>query len=200
MISFEHWLVIISIPISTAGAFVYIRDTLRGKTKPNRVSWLMWALAPLLSTVVAISAHADLWATARVFIAGFIPVVVLIASFYNPQGYWKLTVFDIACGVFSAIALVVWLVIGSSNGAIIFLVVGDALACLPTIRKAWQHPETETGTPFLAGLIGSLLVLPSIPVWNIQNSAFQVYLILANVALLFSIYRKRINPISNSRE
>ena len=194
MISFVHWLVVISAFISIAGAWIYVRDTLSGKTKPNRVSWLMWAIAPILSTVVAISADADLWATARVFFSGFIPFVILLASFYNPQGYWKLTFFDIACGVFSAIAVVVWLAAGSSDLAILFLLVGDGLACLPTIRKAWQYPETETGTPFIAGLIGALLVLPSIPMWNIENSAFQIYLLVANATLVIAVYRKKIIP------
>ena len=45
---FIHWLVVLSV-LSTAGASVYIRDTLVGKTKPNRVSWSMWALSPLSS-------------------------------------------------------------------------------------------------------------------------------------------------------
>ncbi len=72
----------------------YIRDTLIGKTKPNLVSWSMWALAPLIGTGAAIFAHADLWATVRIFLAGFIPLLVIVASFANKQSYWKLGLFD----------------------------------------------------------------------------------------------------------
>ena len=35
-----------------AGAAVYLRDTLRGTTQPNRVTWLLWAVAPLLAAAV----------------------------------------------------------------------------------------------------------------------------------------------------
>src|SRR6185437_3311743 len=38
--------------IGAFGTAVYLRDTLRGTTKPNRVTWLLWAVAPLLATVV----------------------------------------------------------------------------------------------------------------------------------------------------
>lgn len=32
--------------IGVAGSVVYARDTLRGRTHPNRVSWPLWAVAP----------------------------------------------------------------------------------------------------------------------------------------------------------
>ncbi len=204
MISPVHWLVILSAGISVAGSSLYIRDTLRETTKPNRVSWSMWALAPLIGTAAAISAGADLWATVRIFLSGFLPLIVFIASFVNPQSYWKLSIFDILCGVCSAIALILWLSTGFDTSAILLAAIGDGFACVPTLRKAWTHPETETGLTYVASLVAVVLVLPSIPVWNIQNSAFQIYLLIANVLLLFAVYRKRIfasrNPISNSHE
>lgn len=83
--NFAHWLVVLSALISIAGSFAYIRDTLKGRSKPNRVSWGMWALAPLIGTAAALSAHADIWATVRIFLAGFLPLLVFLASFINPQ-------------------------------------------------------------------------------------------------------------------
>ncbi|OGN28092.1 MAG: hypothetical protein A3A33_04100 [Candidatus Yanofskybacteria bacterium RIFCSPLOWO2_01_FULL_49_25] len=192
MISFEHWLVILSACITVVGSSIYIRDTLRGTTKPNRVTWSMWALAPILGTVVALSAHADPWATSRTFLAGFLPLVVFIVSFFNPRAYWKLTFFDLACGFISLIAIILWLTINSSGAALLLLVIADAFACIPTIRKAWHHPETETGTVWLIGIVAVLLVFPSIPVWNIENSAFQIYILIANITLAFSALRKQI--------
>src|SRR3989344_7823141 len=109
MIAFPQILVIVSIFISIAGASAYIRDTVRGTTKPNRISWSLWALAPLIGTAAALSAGADVWATTRVFLSGFLPLIVFIASFVNRQSYWKLTFFDMMCGVCSGIALVLWL-------------------------------------------------------------------------------------------
>lgn len=191
-LSGAHWLVIVSVGVSVAGASTYIWNTLRGTTKPNRVSWSMWALAPLIGTAAALSAHADPWATTRIFLAGFLPLLVFIASFVNPKSYWKLTTFDLVCGICSVLALVVWLGIDAPRLAILIAALGDGLASLPTIRKAWQHPETETGLTFVASLVAVLLVLPSIPVWTIENSAFQVYLLLANALIVFSIYRRRL--------
>jgi hypothetical protein len=191
MISFQHWLVIVSALVSISGASMYVRDTIAGRSKPNRVSWFMWALAPLIGTAAALSAHADAWATTRTFMAGFVPLTIFIASFVNPKSYWKLTVFDLLCGAFSLLALVIWLVIDSPNGAVIFAILADCFALVPSLYKAWRYPETETGATFIAGLAAGLLALPSIPAWNIQNSAFQIYLFFANILLILAIYRKR---------
>jgi len=193
-VNYTHWLVILSVIISIGGSYAYIRDTLAGKTKPNRVSWSMWAIAPLIGTAAAISAGADFWATSRIFLAGFLPLLVFLASFLNKKGYWKLTLFDIACGSLSIIALIAWGIVKSPQLAILLVAIGDGFALLPTVRKAWKFPETETGITYMASLVSVILVIPSIPIWNIENSAFQIYLLAANTILLFAIYRKRLIP------
>lgn len=191
-ISFIHWLVILSAFVAVSGSFAYIKDTAKGKTKPNRVSWFLWALTPMIGTAAALYSQADVWATSRVFLAGFFPLIVFIASFFNPKSYWKLTAFDFICGICSVFALLAWWKTSSPQVAILLAALGDGFASIPTIRKVWTNPETETGFTFMASLIAGILVLPSILVWNIENSAFQIYLLVCNATILLAIYRNRI--------
>jgi ABC-type spermidine/putrescine transport system permease subunit II len=104
-ISLAHWLVLISVFISLTGAFAYIRDMFRGKSKPNLITWGLWAFAPLIATGAALSVNADGWSTVRIFISGFSPLLVFVAAFIVRQGYWKLSKFDYACGGLSLLAL-----------------------------------------------------------------------------------------------
>lgn len=187
---FSHFLVLISGLLLVIGTSAYIRDTIKGKTKPNRISWFLWALLPLIGTGAAIQAGADIWATTRIFLAGFLPLIVFLASFINRQSYWHLTHFDWICGAFAALAILVWAFLDSPKTAILFAVIGDGFAALPTFIKAWKYPETETAITYLISFIAALLVIPSIPVWNIENSAFQIYLLGANLFLVLAIYRK----------
>ncbi len=192
MLPLSHWLVILSSLITIGGSIAYIRDTIKGKTKPNRVSWSMWALAGLVGTIAALTAHANLWATVRIFLAGFLPLIIFIASFLNRNSYWKLTFFDFACGLCSIVALIVLVFSSSPRISILLAVLGDSFATLPALRKVWISPETETAITYVASFVAVLLILPSIPVWNIENSAFQIYLLIANTLLLFSVYRKHL--------
>lgn len=190
-ISFVHWLVILSFFIGVLGAVPYIRDTISGKTKPNRVTWFFWGAAPILGTFAAISSGADMWASVRVFLAGFLPLLVFISSFVNPKSYWKLGKFDFACGAVAAVGIGFWIFASSPQLAILFLASADLVASLPTLKKIWTNPETETGTIYISSFISALLIIPSIPVWNIENSAFQIYLLVVNGFMLVGVYRKR---------
>lgn len=143
-ITFYHWLIILSAALSLSGAYTYIRDIFRGKTKPNLVSWGLWSVAALIATGAAISANADGWATVRIFVAGFTPLLISIAALMAPQSYWKLTKFDFACGALSVVALGFWLLAGQPILAILLAAIADLFALIPTITKAWKHPETET--------------------------------------------------------
>lgn len=190
-IEFAHWLVLLSATIGLTGAFAYIRDMFRGKSKPNLVTWGLWALAPLIATGAAFSADADIWATIRIFMAGFGPLLIFCAAFLIPQSYWKLSGFDYACGVLSLIALGAWLVAGSPLLAILLAATADLFATFPTLIKAWKFPETETLYTYVVGLFTASIIIPAIPVWNIENAAFQIYLLVANIALSLVVLRGR---------
>ncbi len=188
-LSVAHWLVVVSALISLSGAVAYIRDMRRGTSKPNLVSWGLWAFAPLIATGAALSINADHWSTVRIFMAGFGPLLVFSAAFLVKQGYWKLTGFDYGCGALSLVALAAWLVADSPVLAILLAAIADLLATLPTVIKAWKHPETETLYTYFVGLFTASIVIPAIPVWNIENAAFQVYLLVANLALFGVVLR-----------
>lgn len=188
-VSLAHWLVILSVALSLSGAVAYIRDMFRGKSKPNLVTWGLWAFAPLIATGAALAASADHWTTARIFMSGFGPLLIFVVAFFTPQSHWKLTVFDYACGVLSVIALGAWLIADSPVIAILLAAIADLLATLPTAVKAWKFPETETLYTYFIGLFTASIIFPSIIVWNIQNSAFQIYLLLANFVLFAIVGR-----------
>ena len=95
--------------IGALGTAVYLRDTLRGTTKPNRVTWLLWAIAPLLASAVELNEGVGL-RVLPTFMVGFMPLLVFAASFHNPTSVWKIRRIDYACGAMSVIGTVVWLV------------------------------------------------------------------------------------------
>ncbi len=191
-LSFAHWLVVASAFLSIAGALTYTRDTWQGKIKPNLVTWTMWTIAPLLGTAAALAAHADPWSLVRVFLAGFMPLILLVVVVIRPQGYWKLTPFDFLCGIFSLAALIAWLFVDSPRVAVVLSALGDLSAALPTIVKSWKYPETESGINYTFGLLSALLVFPAIPIWNVQNVFFQGSLLIVNLLLVIAVYRKHI--------
>src|SRR5438045_193855 len=97
--------VILGVFINFLGGVSYIIDTLRGKVQPNRVSWGLWAFAVTIAFLAEIKQGVGIQSLAT-FMVGFTPLLIFLASFVNKKAYWKITKFDMACGVFSIVGLI----------------------------------------------------------------------------------------------
>jgi hypothetical protein len=186
-----QYLVLVGAIVNLFGIASYIKETLRGNTKPNRITWLLWSVAPLIATAAAFSDGVR-WAALPVFISGFGPLLVLLASFVNKKSYWKLEKFDYLCGLFSILALVLWVITKEPAIAIILTIASDGFAAIPTLIKLWKYPETETADAYTAGLFSSLTSFVAIRAWSFTSVAFPVYLVMMNSFLILAIYGKRI--------
>jgi hypothetical protein len=189
-------LVLVAASATLVAALAYIRSMFKGQTKPNRVTWLMWTIAPFTAAFAAFSSGA-VWAAVPVLMSGLSPCLILLASFVNKRAYWKLSRFDYACGALSALALVLWYVTANPNVAIVFAIFSDGLAALPTMRKAWRDPQTEFGWLYVVGVFSPLTSFLVAPDWSFAEIAFPAYLVAVNVLLVFSVSkRKRIHAVA----
>jgi hypothetical protein len=191
MNQYLQYIVIIGVIVQLIGVIKYIKDTLSGITKPNKVTWLLWSVAPLIATAAALTDGVGL-SVLPTFMAGFGPLLVLTASFINKNAYWKSEKFDYVCGICSLLALVFWYITKEPEVAIIFSIVSDGLAAIPTLIKSWKYPETESPLAYVTGLLSSLTSFAAIKVWDFSSCAFPIYLVIANTCLVFAIYRHKI--------
>ena len=186
-----EYLVFVAAIATLLATFVYIRSMFRGGAKPNRVSWLMWSIAPFIAAAAAVSNGVG-WAALPVFMSGLSPFLIFTASFVLKKAHWKLTTFDYFCGVLSGLALVLWFVTKDPNVAITFAIASDALASIPTLTKAWNFPETEIAWPFIVGVFNASTSFLAITIWAFSAYAFPAYLIVINILLFFSVYKKQL--------
>jgi hypothetical protein len=169
--------VILGTAVSLLGSLLYARDTYRGLTQPNRVTWLLWALAPMLAFVAEIRQGVGLQSL-MTFSVGFGPLIVLAASFMNHHAVWRLGPFDILCGVASALGLLLWLLSSNDTVALLSFMAADGLAGLPTIVKTWKAPETESVSSYLGAFINALLTLATVTTWTSAVAAFPLQIAL----------------------
>jgi hypothetical protein len=178
--------VIVGAIIQFIGSWSYLSDTLKGKVKPNRVSWLLWAIAPLIAFFAQINQGVGIQALTT-FIVGFVPLVIFIASFFNKEAEWQLGRLDIICGILSILGLVLWQITKVGNVAILFALIADGLASAPTIVKSYKYPETENHSVFLFGTINAAIGLLVLTDWGFEYSGFPVYLLIINALFVLLI-------------
>jgi hypothetical protein len=172
---------ILAAVLPIVGGAQYARDTLRGKAKPNRVTWILWTVAPLIAFAAALVEHADLKLSLLTFGVAVGPLLVVIASLMNrKKAFWKLTKFDAVCGSVSLVALLLWAITGQGFVAIVFSILADLAAGVPTLIKSYKFPKTESAGMFILSTIGAGMTLLTIPSgnWQFANYGFTLYVLL----------------------
>ena len=182
--------------ITVGSAFPYIRDILRGTTKPSVVSWLTWTILTGTATVAEFAAGeftTAIFTLAAAIATGFIVILAL------RYGYTKYTKFDVICQIGAIIGLLLWWIFNSPTVAIIAIVSIDLIAALPTIRHSWISPKQETPSAFAIASGAAILALLALSTFNWASLAYPVYLILAN-AVITGILLIRRNQITRKSE
>jgi hypothetical protein len=167
----------------------YLIDTVSGKVKPNRVSFLMWSLAPLVAFFAQIRSGVGIQSLLTLTM-GLSPLLIFIASFFNKKSEWKLTTFDLVCGGLSFVGFIIYLITKDAVLAIVFSIFADGLASLPTIRKSFLFPETESGWPYFGSVISTVLTQLTLKSWTFMNSAFSIYIFVVCMILFVLIQYK----------
>jgi len=88
----KDFLLLLSAIITIGAVIPYIRDILRGTTKPNIVSWITWTLLFVVATTAEIAAHEYRTAFFTLSVAVETGLVVILGLKY---GYAKYTKFDL---------------------------------------------------------------------------------------------------------
>ncbi len=177
---------IITVILTFVGYFPYIRDTLKGKTTPHIYTWFIWALVTAIAFGLQVQAGAGVgsWVTASIVIACFSVFLLGLQS-----GKKDITKLDTLFLILSFIALFLWLIAKQPVLSVILVSLTDMLGFIPTIRKSWNKPHSETlflyelntfrhGLSILALQQYSIVTWLYPATWAIANGLFSVMLII----------------------
>ena len=176
---------IIAAIVSSLGTLYYFYETLKGKAQPNRVTWILWAIFPMIIFFAQRSQNTGVMSIISLS-AGVLALLVFTASLFNKKSYWKTKPFDYACLVLAIIGMVLWWLSKDANVAIIFAIIADSLTAAPTIKKAYLYPKSESWQAYTLNSLGFFIGILAIQKWDFANYAFVIYLFAVNflIALL----------------
>jgi len=162
-------------------------DVYKGNAQPNRISWLLVGAFAML----AFFSSRDEGAGAQAYftlVTGLNPLAVVVLSFFNKKAYWRITKRDYSLGAVAVLSAIVWFATGEGAIALIFAIIADFFAGLPTLIKAYQKPESESGLLFAICILTSGITLLTISDWTFANFAFPAYILGFCGLMVYSIY------------
>jgi len=177
---------VVAVVLTFVGYIPYIRDTIKGKTTPHVYTWFIWGFVTAIAFALQVAGGAGVgaWVTLAVVI-----VSIGIFLFGLRNGKKDITRSDTAFLILSLVALALWLFAKQPVLSVILVSSIDMLGFVPTIRKSWNKPFSETLftyelSAFRHGL--SLFALQQYSIitwlypatWTIANLLFSIILIV----------------------
>ena len=162
----------------------YLIDIVKGKTKPNIVSWLTWSI---LIGIGAAALFAAKQTNVALLLVGDFCATFAVVLFGLRYGIAKLDRFDVFCQAGAVLGLLLWLMFNSPLIAIVATIVIDCIGTIPTLRHSWNYPEEETPITFLLGVLATTLTLLSLVRYSMTAWIYPAYLLLSNAMLFVTI-------------
>jgi hypothetical protein len=166
----------------------YLRDTLRGTTRPHRATWLIWAV---LATVVCGSQRADgaSWSLAMAATQAVLTSVVFVLAI--PLGEGRFGPWEALLLAIAAAGTIGWLAADTAVVATCCVVAADLLAAVMMVPKTWRDPGSETASTFVLASVSGALAALSVATFSVALLLYPLYYCIANGALAALILRRR---------
>lgn len=176
--------------LAAAAIIPYIKDILHGTTRPNIVSWSLWVLLLGISILAQFSAGAS-WSL--IFLIGdFIGTSTVLVLCLVGYGYSKYGWIEVVCICLTIIAIISWQLAHQPLLVIIFAIIADLMASIPTVIKAHRDPWSEDPSQWIIICVASALGMLSTTIINPANLIFPAYLLFINglIGLLSLVGRR----------
>lgn len=180
--TYKQLLSFIAVVLTFVAYIPYYRDILKGKTHPHVYSWSLWGLLTILIVALQIKGGAGP-ATYVAAAAGLLCIGVVILGLKH--GKRDITLSDTLVAILGLIAIGFWLIIDQPLVSIILVVIADLLAFIPTLRKSWHKPHSETLSLYITNTMRFSLALIAVKEYTILSALWLVVWVIGNG--LFSI-------------
>jgi hypothetical protein len=184
-------LAVIAAFIAIGGNIPYILDAFHKRVRPHPYTWLVWTIVTGITFLGQLNKGAGIGALPA-GVSELFTVLIFIFSLRYGFRYIKRsdTVFLIA----ALLGLIPWFIYDNPTISVVIAVSIDIVAFIPTIRKTWQHPTTETPVLYGANVIKHILTLFSLQAYNIATTLHSIAMIVTNSIMSGIILFKKESP------
>jgi hypothetical protein len=173
---------------SVANTVPYVRDVVRGTTRPHRGSWLIWAVT---ASVVYASQRAD-GATWSLIMAGAQAVLtafVFLLAIRRGEG--GMGARDASLIVLAAAGVAGWIVVDEPLVATTCVIAADLIAAGLMVPKTYRDPSSETFATYALASVGGVLAAGAVGTGDPSLLLYPLYFCAINGAIALLIAQRR---------
>ncbi len=188
MIEVAPVLGVLAVLVGIADAIPYIRDTLRGATRPHRGTWLIWST---LAIVVCLSQRADgaTWSLLMVGAQAILTSLTFCLSIRRGEGGVSMP--EMVMIAVAGAGVLGWIVADEPIIATACVVAADLLGAAMMVPKTYRDPDSETLSTFALASVSGALAIGAVGTPELSLLLYPVYFMLVNCAIAVFIHHRR---------
>lgn len=191
----KYMIGIIAVILTFVGYIPYLKDLISGKTKPHVYSWLLWGVVTSIAFALQVLGGGGVGSFVTLSAAIMCFVVIGLSFKYGTNT--DITASDKIFLGMAFITLIIWLFAKQPLLSIILTTTIDLLGFVPTIRKSWNNPFTETMSFYFLNTFRFTLAVISLSTYSLLTVLYPASWLLANglFGLMLVIRRHQIKKI-----
>ncbi len=168
---------------------IYVVSILRGKTKPNRATWWIWAFMGLVVGISYDAAGAvnTIWVPYVEFIGPL--SVALLSIKYGEGGLNNKT--DLICLFGAIFSIILWIIFNNPVVALVTSLAIDSFAIVPTIKKSYLRPEGEDFWAWFGTGLADSLNMFAVEKFTFAILLYPIYMLVSDLIIIFVLLLKK---------
>ena len=178
--------------LAIVGNLPYLRDIIKKRVQPHPYTWLVWSIVSCIIFFGQLARGAGV---------GAIPtaaseIFTIIIFFFSLQyGFKKIQHTDTIFLIIALLGIIPWVLTKDPTISVIIAVSIDLIAFMPTIRKTWREPKTETPMLYSMNVFRHILMLFSLQAYNLATTLHSIAMITTNTLMTAIIVGKKSTKI-----
>lgn len=172
--------IVLAIGLRLLSGASYIAAIIKGRARPNLVSWFFWGFTALIA--FALQIYQGVGASALITLTiGLGPVLVFALAIYRGMHKETFSAVDKVCAALTVVGIALWLLTKNPLVALCMSIMVDFVSGIPTIVKCYARPHTEHALPYGLSIASMVITLLTIHNWRPINWLFPAYILVTNL-------------------
>lgn len=177
------------------GYLPYLRDIINGKTKPHLYSWFVAGFVALIIFGLQVNSGAGIGSLVTLTAGIMCILVIVLGVLYKSK--IEIVWIDTLFLVLAFISLGLWLIAKQPVISAVLSTLIELLGFMPTVRKSWNKPFTETLQFYYLNILRFSLAIFALQTYTVVTTIYPITWVLFNgfFALMLIIRRKQIKVV-----
>lgn len=180
-------IVIVASIFAFIGNVPYLLDVLKKKVQPHPYTWFVWTLVSAIVFFGQVAKGAGIGAIPT-FVAEIFTLIIFLFSL--KYGFKNISKIDTYFFIVALLGIIPWVITKDPTISVIVAVSIDLIAFVPTLRKTWLYPSTETRLLYAMNVSRHILTLFSLQAYNITTTLHSIAMITTNTLMVYFLSRK----------